>query len=79
MSDNTPKYDVVIRNGMIVDGARNPRYKGDIGVRDGVITRMGRIQPGQLHSELYRTKATCEMLTAILSCIDSLVFENRRK
>ena len=37
------EFDIVIRNGMIVDGARNPRWKGDIGIRDGVITRMGKI------------------------------------
>ena len=37
------EFDIVIRNGMIVDGARNPRWKGDIGIRDGMITRMGKI------------------------------------
>ena len=37
-------YDIVIRNGMIIDGARNPRYKGDVGIKDGRIVRMGRIK-----------------------------------
>ena len=41
------KYDIVLRNGMIVDGARNPRYKGDIGIKEGVIQRMGRIKEGE--------------------------------
>jgi N-acyl-D-aspartate/D-glutamate deacylase len=45
-------YDIVIRNGMIVDGARNPRYKGDVGVKDGIVTRMGRIKPGQADREI---------------------------
>ena len=40
-----PDFDVVIKDGLIVDGARNPRYKGDIGVKDGVITRIGKIDP----------------------------------
>ena len=39
--------DIVIRNGMIVDGARNPRYKGDVGIKDGKIARMGRIKAGE--------------------------------
>ena len=36
-------FDVVIRNGMIVDGTRGPRYVGDIGIKDGVIAKIGRI------------------------------------
>ena len=37
-------YDLVIKNGMIVDGSGGARYRGDIGVRDGKIaTISGRI------------------------------------
>ncbi len=45
-------YDIVIRNGMIVDGARNPRYKGDVGIKEGAITRMGRIKEGLADREI---------------------------
>jgi len=45
-------YDIVIRNGTIVDGARHPRYRGDIGVKDGVIQRMGRIPSGEAEREI---------------------------
>ena len=38
-----PIYDLVIRNGLIFDGARVPRYRGDIGIRDGVIAAIGHI------------------------------------
>ena len=38
-------YDRVIRNGTIVDGARLPRFRGDIGIRGGVIAEIGRIDP----------------------------------
>jgi N-acyl-D-aspartate/D-glutamate deacylase len=36
-------YDRVILNGTIVDGQRLPRYRGDIGIRGGVIAGIGRI------------------------------------
>ncbi|QQS11639.1 MAG: amidohydrolase family protein [Rhodospirillales bacterium] len=39
------RYDRVIRNGMIVDGTRCPRYRGDIAIRDGVIVEIGRVDP----------------------------------
>jgi N-acyl-D-aspartate/D-glutamate deacylase len=37
------EFDTIIKDGMIVDGARNPRYRSDIGIKDGVIARIGRI------------------------------------
>ncbi len=37
----TLKYDLVIKGGMIIDGMQTPRYRGDIGVRDGVIVEIG--------------------------------------
>ncbi len=40
-----PRYDRVIANGMIVDGTRAPRYRGDIGIKDGRIAKIGRIDP----------------------------------
>lgn len=38
------EYDVVIRNGTIVDGTRVPAYRGDIGVRGGRIVAMGNLK-----------------------------------
>ncbi|MBO0712681.1 MAG: amidohydrolase family protein [Acetobacteraceae bacterium] len=38
-----PTYDIVIKNGLIFDGARVPRYRGDIAISNGVIARIGRI------------------------------------
>lgn len=37
------RYDVVIANGSIVDGTGNPWYKADVGIRDGHIVAIGRI------------------------------------
>jgi N-acyl-D-aspartate/D-glutamate deacylase len=37
------RYDMVIRNGTIVDGSGQPRYDGDVAINDGRITAVGRI------------------------------------
>ena len=42
-----PEYDLVIKDGMIIDGTRLPRYRGDIGVKDGKIAKIGRLQSHQ--------------------------------
>lgn len=36
-------YDLVVKNGMVIDGSGGPRYRADIGVKDGRITTIGRI------------------------------------
>ena len=38
------EFDVVIKGGTIVDGTRVPRYRGDIGVKDGRIAEMGSVR-----------------------------------
>lgn len=38
-----PDYDVLIRNGRIVDGTGNPWYSGDIAIKDGKIAAMGHL------------------------------------
>ena len=37
-------YDVLIRDGQIVDGTGNPWYRGDIGIRGGTIAAIGRLR-----------------------------------
>ena len=34
-------YDLIIRNGTIVDGTRTPRYQSDLAVKDGKIAKIG--------------------------------------
>ena len=43
-------YELVIKNGTIVDGTGLPRYIADIGIRNGVIARIGRIPLDQAES-----------------------------
>ncbi len=38
-------YDRIIRNGMVIDGSRQPRFRADIGIRDGVVAAIGRLDP----------------------------------
>ena len=41
------RFDRVIRGGMIVDGSRLPRFRGDIGIKDGRIAEIGQIGAGE--------------------------------
>jgi len=40
-----PEFDLVVKNGMIVDGTRAPRFRDDIGIKNGKIAKIGRVQP----------------------------------
>lgn len=35
--------DLILKNGKIVDGSGNPWYRGDIGVKDGLIVSVGSV------------------------------------
>ncbi len=37
------RYDLVVKGGTIFDGRRSPRYKSDIGITDGRIVAIGRL------------------------------------
>jgi N-acyl-D-aspartate/D-glutamate deacylase len=39
-----PEFDVIIKNGTVVDGTRVPRYRADIGIKQGKIAKIGRLQ-----------------------------------
>ena len=36
-------YDLIIRNGTIVDGTGAPRFTGDLAVKDGLIAAVGAV------------------------------------
>jgi len=41
------KYSLLIKDGRIVDGSGNAWFKADLGVKDGKIARIGRIDPSE--------------------------------
>lgn len=38
-----PAFDLVIRNGTVIDGTRKKRFKADVAIKDGKIARIGKI------------------------------------
>ena len=47
-----PRFDTLVKNGMIIDGTRAPRYRGDIGIKDGRIAEIGKLDAGDSANEL---------------------------
>ncbi len=41
------EYDVIIKGGMVVDGTRLPRYQADLGIKDGLIAKIGNLKAHQ--------------------------------
>ena len=42
-AQNIIEYDLVITNARIIDGTGNPWFRGEIGIKDGRIVKVGRI------------------------------------
>ena len=36
-------YDLLIRNGRIIDGSGMPAFRGDVGIKDGKIAEIGKL------------------------------------
>ena len=49
------KLDIVIRNGMVIDGTGNPWFQTDVGVKDGKIVSLGKLNGVQAEREIDAT------------------------
>lgn len=45
-------FDIIIRNGRVVDGTANPWYRADVAIEDGKITKMGGLNSSQADTVL---------------------------
>ncbi|WP_425635881.1 N-acyl-D-amino-acid deacylase family protein [Algoriphagus yeomjeoni] len=52
---NPESYDILIKNGQIIDGSGNPGYVGDIGIRADTIAAIGNLQDAIGTSEIDAT------------------------
>jgi N-acyl-D-aspartate/D-glutamate deacylase len=43
MSQSNPPADLIVRNGLIVDGSGGEPYQGDVAIRDGKIVEVGKV------------------------------------
>ena len=42
-------YDLLVQNGIVIDGTGAPRYHADVAVADGRIVEVGKITAGATH------------------------------
>lgn len=50
-----PQYDLLIRNGTIIDGSGTARYRADVAIKDDRIVRIGRIRDASAAREIDAT------------------------
>lgn len=47
-----PEYDIIIRNGQVVDGTGRPGYKADVAIKNDRIARIGNLGGGKARREI---------------------------
>lgn len=40
-----PEFDLIIRNGSVIDGSGAPAFAADVAVKDGRISKVGPLEP----------------------------------
>jgi N-acyl-D-aspartate/D-glutamate deacylase len=44
MCSSPPEFDIIVRNGIIIDGTGSPGARGDVAIRDGLIAEVGDLE-----------------------------------
>jgi N-acyl-D-amino-acid deacylase len=52
---SAPQYDLLIRNGIVVDGSGKPRYRADVAIKDDRIVRIGKLRNASATREIDAT------------------------
>src|SRR6266480_4546234 len=47
VSSKTPEYDLIIRNGRVIDGSGRPAFNADVAIKDDRIARIGHLRGAQ--------------------------------
>ena len=72
------QYDLIIRNGTIIDGSGRERFKGDVGIKDGLIEDMGDLKGAEGAVEIdAHDKIVCPGFIDIHSHVDMAVPDPR--
>lgn len=45
-------FDLIVRNAAVIDGTKSPRFRADIGVRDGVVAEVGTLERARADVEI---------------------------
>ena len=69
--------DIIIRNGWVIDGTGNPKYKADIGIKGDKISEVGNLTEKSAALEIDATgKMVCPGLIDAHSHTDSTIMAN---
>ncbi|MEW6621437.1 MAG: D-aminoacylase, partial [bacterium] len=49
-------YDILIKNGQVVDGFNVPSFKADVGIKDERIVAIGNLRSGSSQTKLIEAK-----------------------
>ncbi len=48
----TPEYDLIVRNGRVIDGSGRPAYRADVAIKDDRIARIGNLRSAHAKREI---------------------------
>lgn len=48
-------FDIIIKNGTIIDGTGTPMFRGDVGIRDGMVVEIGNLHNDRAETEIDAT------------------------